>query len=317
MRFLYVMDPLGGIDITKDTTFAFLRESQKRGHESHFCEITDLAFVGDGLQVRTAPVTVREVQGEHYELGEYAWRAAEEFECIFMRKDPPFDTDFYFSTQMLSLVDETKTFVFNRGSGLRDANEKMFILKFPELTAETIVSSRADTILGFRDRVGGDIVVKPLDGCGGAGIFRITHDDLNTKSILEMSTAEGTRLIMAQRYLPESRDGDTRLLYLDGRPLGAVKRVPAGDDLRGNLHVGGTAAAAGIGELEHRICETLEPHLSARGIWFAGLDVIGGYLTEVNVTSPTGIQESGELAGKNLEAEVIDFVEGRCRTLQR
>jgi glutathione synthase len=317
MKFLYVMDPIERIDITKDTTFAFLRESQSRDIENFYCGIEDMAVREGRLMVRAAAITVRPVQGKHAELGKRVWRPAEDFHCVWMRKDPPFDMDFYFATQQLSIIDERRTMVFNRASALREANEKMFILRFPELTAPTIVSSDRDVILDFREEMGGDIVVKPLDGCGGLGVFRIAPGDLNTFSILETSTDHGRRQIMAQRYLPESRKGDMRLLYLDGQPLGAILRVPKEQELRGNIHVGGIVEAVPIGERERHICATLAPHLDKLGIWFAGLDVIGGCLTEVNVTSPTGIQEADELGGENLEAKVIDFAVARCRELQR
>lgn len=315
MKFLHVMDPIERIDITKDTSFVFIREAQDRGHDNYYCAITDLAFVNGRVVIRAATLKVNDVQGKHSQVGEPAWIPADQFACIFMRKDPPFDSDFFFATHLLSLVDETRTFVFNRGQGLREATEKMFILRFPDLIAETMVSANADAILAFRDRVGGDIVTKPLDGCGGYGIFRIGPNDLNTPSILETSTLSGTRPIMAQRFLPESRQGDMRLLYLDGKPLGAIRRVPKETDLRGNIHVGGMVVPAEIGELERGICEALRPALEELGIYFAGLDVIGRYLTEVNVTSPTGVQECNRIGGFKLETQVIEFVEGKCAGL--
>jgi len=317
MKFLHVMDPIERIDITKDTSFVFIREAQHRGHENFYCSVADLAFDKGRVTIRAASLRVSEVQGSHADVGEWNWRAADEFHCIFMRKDPPFDTDFFFATHLLSLVDESRTLVFNRASGLREATEKMFILRFPDLIAETMVSASPDAILSFRDRVGGDIVVKPLDGCGGLGIFRIAGGDLNTYSILETSTRHGTRPIMAQRFLPESRAGDTRLLYLDGEPLGAIRRVPRDSELRGNIHVGGVVMPTEIGELERRICARLRPALDALGIWFAGLDVIGEFLTEVNVTSPTGIQEANRLGGVRLETQVIALVEKKCAGLTR
>jgi glutathione synthase len=312
VKFLYLMDPIEGIDITKDTTFAFIRESQARDHENWYCHAQDLTFRDGALWVHAAPLTVADVQGQHALIGNYAWIAAEEFACIFMRKDPPFDNDFFFTTQLLSLADQSRTFVFNHPTGLREASEKMFILRYPELTAPTMVATSHAAILEFAEAVGGDVVVKPLDGCGGAGIFRIKPGDLNTHSILETLTLNGQRAIMAQQYLPASRAGDMRLLYLDGKPIGGINRVPRSDDLRGNIHVGGRVEAVEIGDRENEICERLAPDLEALGIWFAGLDVIGGHLTEVNVTSPTGIQEASRLADKNLAAPVIDLVERKC-----
>lgn len=317
MKFLHVMDPIERIDITKDTSFVFIREAQDRGHDNFYCSIADLAFENGRVVVRAASLRVSPVQGSHADIGQWQWRQAEDFHCVFMRKDPPFDTDFFFATHLLSLIDATRTLVFNDPAGLREATEKLFILRFPELIAPTMVAASPEVILAFRDRVGGDIVVKPLDGCGGLGIFRIAPGDLNTYSILETSTHHGTRPVMAQRFLPESRQGDVRLLYLGGKPLGAVRRVPRQDDLRGNIHVGGVVVATEIGEREQRICAALAPKLEALGIWFAGLDVIGDYLTEVNVTSPTGVQEANRLSGARLEAEVIASVERKCAGLAR
>jgi glutathione synthase len=191
----------------------------------------------------------------------------------------------------------------------------MFILRFPDLIANTFVSASKSEILAFAERNGGDIVVKPLEGCGGEGIFRIKKGDLNTNAIIEAITNKGATQIMAQEYLPASREGDMRLILLDGRPLGAMKRVPRDDDLRGNMHVGGRVVAAEIGDREREICERLTPAMRELGLYFSGLDIIGGKLTEVNVTSPTGVQEINALSGLKLEADVIDFVEKKCREL--
>jgi glutathione synthase len=317
MKFLYVIDPIERWDITKDTTFVFMAESQARSHENYACSIQDLMVEGGQVYVACTPIQVAPAQGHHWKYGKREIVEAESFDAVFMRKDPPFDIDFYFSTHLLSLIDEKKTFVFNRASGLREANEKLYILRFPELAPETFVSAEAAQLLGFCDKVGGDMVVKPLDGSGGMGIFRVTRGDLNTHSILETMTREGRRMIMAQRFLPASREGDMRLIYLDGEALGAMKRVPRSDDLRGNIHVGGTCIKAEIGPREREICARLAPAMRELGLWFAGLDIIGGYLTEANVTSPTGIQEINRLYGTKIETHVIDFVERRCRELRR
>jgi glutathione synthase len=317
VKLLYVMDPLERVDVRKDTTFAFMLESQSRGHDNFYCGIRDLMADGGKLFATAAPVTVKPEQGRHFALGDFAFHECEAFDAVFMRKDPPFDVAFFFATHLLSLIDETKTFVFNRASGLREATEKLFILRFPDVIAETIVSTDPTQILAFCDKVGGDIVVKPLDGCGGLGVFRVTRGDLNTHSILEMITESGTRQVMAQRFLPASREGDMRLIMLDGKPLGAVLRVPREDDLRGNIHVGGTVVEAKVGAREREICERLAPAMEELGLWFAGLDIIGECLTEVNVTSPTGIQEINRLSGLQLEADVIDFVERKVKALKR
>ena len=315
MKFLFVMDPIERIDVTKDTTFVFLEEAQSRGHQNYHCGIRDLTVADGKVHATCSPLQVKPVQGSHWAFGTSAFVQAETFDAVFMRKDPPFDIDFFFSTHLLSLIDATKTFVFNNPRGLREATEKLFIMHFPDLIPETLVSSDATQILAFADKVGGDIVVKPLDGCGGMGIFRITQGDLNTNSILETVTAEGKRQIMAQRFLPESRQGDQRLIYLDGKALGSMVRVPRADDLRGNIHVGGTCIAGQVGPRELEICARLAPALDALGIYFAGLDVIGDRLTEVNVTSPTGVQEINTLSHAKLESAVIDFVETKCQAL--
>ena len=317
MKFLYVIDPIERWNVTKDTTFVFMAESQARSHQSYACAIQDLMVDGGKVYAACAPIEVSPSQGRHWKYGNLEIVPAESFDAVFMRKDPPFDIDFFFSTHILSLIDEKKTFVFNRASGLREANEKLYILKFPDLMPETVVSADPAQLLAFCDKVGGDIVVKPLDGSGGMGIFRVTRGDLNTHSILETMTREGRRMIMAQRFLPASRDGDMRLIYLDGKALGAMKRVPRSDDLRGNIHVGGTCVKAEIGPREREICEKLTPAMRELGLSFAGLDIIGGYLTEVNVTSPTGIQEINRLYGTKIETEVIDFVERQCRERKR
>jgi glutathione synthase len=311
------MDPIERVNVTKDTTFVFMLESQARGYEIHYCGIRDLLVHEGRLHALSAPIKVKAVQGQHFTLGDRRFHPAEEFECIFMRKDPPYDMDFFYSTHLLSLVDPKKTFVFNDPRGLREATEKLFILHFPDLIPDTLVTSDPAQLLAFCERVGGDMVVKPLDGCGGANVFRITKGDLNTHPILEMMTREGTRQVMAQRFLTESRQGDMRLIYLDGRGLGGVLRVPRADDLRGNIHVGGTCKAVKIQERERLICQRLSSPLRRLGIFFAGLDIIGGRLTEVNVTSPTGIQEINALDGVKLEAEVIDFVEKKVTELER
>jgi len=315
MKFLFVMDPIERINITKDTTFVFLQESQARGHKNFYCGIRDLLVADGKVHALSSPIEVKPVQGEHWKFGGSDFVECESFDAVFMRKDPPFDIDFFFATHLLSLIDPTKTFLFNRPSGLREATEKLFIMRFPDLIPETIVTADPAQILTFCGEVGGDIVVKPLDGCGGMGIFRITSGDLNTHSILEMVTREGSRQIMAQRYLPESRKGDQRLIYCDGRALGTMLRVPREDELRGNIHVGGTCVHAEIGHREIEIVNRLAPALDDLGIYFAGLDIIGDRLTEVNVTSPTGIQEINTLNSAHLESDVIDLVEAKCREL--
>jgi glutathione synthase len=228
-----------------------------------------------------------------------------------MRKDPPFDLPYLFATQLLSLLDGTSTLVINNPRGLRDANEKLYALNFPDLIPPTLVTADPDRLKSFLDRLGGEMIVKPLDGCGGAGVFHLHRADRNLNALLELSTDYGRRMIMAQQYLPAVRTGDKRVILLDGEPLGAVLRVPREDEHRGNIHVGGTCVQASLTAADRRITDGVGTRLRADGLYFVGLDIIGEHLTEVNVTSPTGVQEIDALDGVCLEATVIEDVERR------
>ncbi|HLN87708.1 MAG TPA: glutathione synthase [Candidatus Limnocylindrales bacterium] len=303
-----VMDSVDKINIDKDTTFVLMLEAQRRGHQVYFMEVDDL-FIRSG----TAHGRYRRLQlaraTPHYELGDSAVGALEDFDSVWMRKDPPFDMKFFFATHLLSLIDERKCFVMNHPKGLREANEKLYALRFPEQIPQTLVSSNMAQLKAFMSELGGEMIVKPLDGCGGSGVFYLNEQDRNTNSILEAATDSGRRLIMGQRYLPEIRQGDKRIIVLNGEPLGAVLRVPLEFETRGNIHVGGTCVKTEVTARDQEICAALAPLLRADGLYFVGLDVIGSFLTEVNVTSPTGIQEVNALNGVCLESQVIDLVE--------
>ena len=317
MRFLYVMDPLSRVLVDQDTTFAFMLEGQRRGHEQHVCDAADLFVERAVPHARTRHAQVRRAD-VHYTLGEERTVALEWFDVVFMRKDPPFDLAYFFTTQLLDLVDRRRTLVVNDPRGLREANEKLYALRFPTLIPESLVTADAARLKAFMAALGGEMIVKPLDGCGGAGVFHLRRDDRNLNSILELSTANGTRLVMAQRYLAAVRtSGDKRLIVLAGEPLGAIARVPREDEHRGNIHVGGRVDRAPVDERDREICRVMAPRLDADGLWFVGLDVIGGLVTEVNVTSPTGVQEIDRLDGVCLEARVLDWVERRAATLER
>jgi glutathione synthase len=309
-RFLFIMDPIEWILPDKDTTFVFMLESQRRHHAVYQCGIDDL-FI-DRSQPRARCRRTEVVRDTpHCRLFEERVEALTWFDAVFMRKDPPVDLPYLFATHILGLVDPAATFVLNAPNGLRNANEKLYALHFPAVIPPSLVTADMQRLKGFLEELGGEMIVKPLDGCGGAGVFHVHRDDRNLNAILEMSTANGSRLIMAQRYLPEIRGGDKRLIVLDGRPLGAVLRVPREDEHRGNIHVGGTCVKAAITDRDQAITAALAPRLQRDGLYFVGLDIIGDWLTEVNVTSPTGIQEINALDGVCLEAAVIDFVE-RC-----
>jgi glutathione synthase len=314
LRIGVIMDPVDQIDINKDTTFALMLEAQQRGHEISYMQMGDL-FVRAGTpggrfrRLHVARAT------PHYELDPSATGILEEFDVVLMRKDPPFDMKYFFATHILSLVDESKCFVLNHPKGLREANEKLYALRFPEQIPQTLVSSDMPRLKEFMEELGGEMIVKPLDASGGSGVFYLNTQDRNSNAILEAATKNGRKMIMAQRYLPEIRQGDKRIIVLNGEPLGAVLRVPSEEEHRGNIHVGGKCVRTEVSTRDREICEALAPFLCQDGLYFVGLDVIGGFLTEVNVTSPTGIQEINALNGVRLERQVLDFIEARVAEL--
>ena len=310
LTLLFVMDPVLGIDCTKDTTFVLMLEAQRRGHRVLVCEPGDLAVDGGRPCARARGVRLRREPGRHAEL-DAPHDVALDGACdlVFQRKDPPVDEAYTTSTQILMLCQ--RAVVLNRPESILAANEKLYALRFPDLMAETCVTRSITDLVDFMTRMGGEMIVKPLGGKGGEGIFHLRHDDRNLFSILEQATAFGARWTMAQRYLPEVRQGDKRILLVDGEPLGAVLRVPAERETRANLHVGGTAVKTTLDDADRRIIERIAPALRRDGFFFVGIDVIGGFLTEINVTSPTGIQEANALEGATLEAKVIDAAERR------
>jgi glutathione synthase len=311
-----VMDPVDKIDIDKDTTFVLMLEAQRRGHEIHFMELDDLFVRGGTPDGRYRRLELARAI-PHYQLGEYRSGALEEFDTIWMRKDPPFDLKFFFATHLLSLVDQGKCFVMNDPKGLREANEKLYALRFPEQIPQTLVTSDMARLRAFMTDLGGEMIIKPLDGCGGSGVFYLNEQDRNTNSILELATDSGRRMVMGQRYLPEIRQGDKRIIVLNGEPLGAVLRVPLESETRGNIHVGGQCMKTDVTERDREICAALSPLLRADGLYFVGLDVIGNFLTEVNVTSPTGIQEINALNHVCLESNIVDFVEQQVENISQ
>lgn len=310
LRLLFIMDPIERVLPDKDTTFAFMLEAVRRHHEVFYCGVLDLFASGSAPYARARRVEVQRAN-PHYTLYEERVEKLEWFHAVFMRKDPPVDSAYLFATHLLSLVDPAQGLVLNRPAALRDANEKLYALNFPEVIPPTVVTAERPRLRAFMEEQGGEMIVKPLDGCGGAGVFHVHAKDRNLNAILETATADGTRLIMAQQYIPEVRAGDKRILLLDGDPLGAVLRVPREDEHRGNIHVGGTVRQATLSDADRRIVATLAPRLRRDGLYFVGLDVIGSFLTEVNVTSPTGIQEIERFDGTDLTGRVLDFTEAR------
>jgi len=304
----FIMDPIGAVDVQADTTFVLMLEAQRRGHEILYVDPGDLCVLDGRPAARVTPVTLQRTQGAHVELGSASRMFLDEsVDVAFQRTDPPVDADYITATQILSLCRRTR--VLNRPQSILAYNEKLLALAFYELMPETVVTRHISDFRDFLARVGGDMIVKPLDGKGGEGIFRAREGDSNLSSILEQTTAFGTRVAMAQRFVPEVKAGDKRILLLNGEPLGAVLRIPAKAEVRANLHVGGRPEQADIDEDDRRIIEAIAPVLRESGLFFVGIDVIGGYLTEINVTSPTGIQEVNALNDTRLEVHVIDAVE--------
>ena len=316
LKVAVVMDPVDTINIDKDTTFVLILEAQRRGHQMYFLELDDLFIRGGAAHGRYRRLQLARAT-PHYQLGEFETGALEDFDSVWMRKDPPFDMKFFFATHLLSLIDQSKCFVMNHPKGLREANEKLYALRFPEQIPQTLVGSNMAQLRDFMSELGGEMIVKPLDGCGGSGVFYLNQQDRNTNAILEAATDNGRRLVMGQRYLPEIRQGDKRIIVLNGVPLGAVLRVPMASETRGNIHVGGTCVKTEVTARDQEICAALAPLLRTDGLYFVGLDVIGSFLTEVNVTSPTGIQEVNALNGVCLESQVIDFIEQRVEQISR
>jgi glutathione synthase len=313
MRHLFVIDPIERLDPEKDTTIAFLREADRRGHELAVCTIDTLDLGPDGRpKAEAIPARTTDPDGgaAWYEVGAGRTAFLDEFDVVWMRKDPPFDMAFFYATHLLSMVAKS-TLVVNDPLSLRDANEKLFALRFPAVCPPARVSRRIPELLAFQEEMGGEMIVKPLDGAGGEGIFHLRAGDRNISAILEAATAHESRYIMAQRYLPEIREGDKRVILVEGKALGAVLRVPAEGESRANFHVGGQPAATEVDDRDREIAAAVGPELVRLGIVFAGIDVIGGWLTEVNVTSPTGLREIADLGGPSLEVDVLDAVEAR------
>jgi glutathione synthase len=316
-KFAFVMDPLEQVLPDKDTTFAFMLETVGRGHEAYFVALHDLYAVGNRAYAGARRCAVMRSTPHYRFLDEGAEYPLEAFDAIFMRKDPPADAAYLYATMLLSLADRSRTFILNEPAGLREANEKLYALNFPDAIPPTLVTEDIARLKRFMAEQGGQMIVKPLDGHGGESVFLAAAADRNLNAILEAVTRFESRPIMAQRYLAEIRDGDKRLIVLDGEPLGCTLRVPRDDENRGNIHVGGNCVKAEITARDRAICDMMRPRLRRDGLYFVGLDIIGTYLTEVNVTSPTGIQEIDRLDGVNLEARVIDFVEARVAALKR
>ncbi len=310
MRIGFLMDPIEHVRVDHDSTFALMLECQRRGLEIRELRQEWLHVAGGRTRSRMRTLEVQRKPGSHFRVaGDYD-APLDELDVLFLRKDPPFDVEYLRATQLVELG--PGPLLINHPRGLRAANEKLFALRFPDLIPPTVVAREIARLRAFIDAQGGDGVVKPLDGWGGQGVLRVRRGDPNLSSLLEIATAGGKVPVMAQAYLPEVREGDKRIILLGGEPIGAVLRVPARGELRANFASGGSAAPAPLVPRDREICRRLGPALDELGLWLAGIDVIGGNLTEVNVTSPTGLVEIDALTGESLEARVIDFALDRA-----
>jgi glutathione synthase len=315
MRFLFIMDPAETMLPDKDTSFAFMRGALARGHECLHCLVRDVGTEGREVSARARGIQVQD-QPPHVLWGDEETVALCALDAVFVRKDPPFDADYLHLTQLLDLV-KGRTFVMNDPRGLRDCNEKLFALHFADLMPRSLVTADRRRILDFVEAVGGHAVLKPLDGAGGSGVVALGRGDPNTRALIDLLTLEGQRPALVQTYLPEVRRGDQRVLLLDGVPLGAIRRVPRADDLRANIHVGGTVHPSELDDTERAVAQKVGARLRAHGLWFVGLDLIAGRLIEINVTSPTGLQELGRHQQRPIENDVIAWVEQQARSLAK
>lgn len=307
LRIAVQMDHISTIQIEGDSTFALMLEAQKRGHELFHYTVDTLAQRDGEIYATGEPVTVQDVAGDFYKFGERQRVSLKDYDVVLMRQDPPFHMGYITATHLLERI-HPHTLVANNPAEVRNAPEKIFVTEFPDLMPETLITRSRDEIRAFRDEFK-DIIIKPLYGNGGAGVFRISEGDQNLSSLLEMFEQTWPEPFIAQRYLKEVRAGDKRIILIDGEPVGAINRVPSENEARSNMHVGGRAEAIGITDREQEICARIGPELKRRGFIFVGIDVIGDVMTEINVTSPTGIREVQNFGGADISALFWDAVE--------
>ena len=314
MNILFVADPLASFKTYKDTTFAMMREAQRRGHSFSACQPQDIRWLqGDGVTAQVQDIRLTGQVGAWFEVTSERRAALKGFNAVLMRKDPPFDSEYFYATHLLGQAEREGARVFNSPAALRDHPEKLAILEFPQFTAPTLVTRSEADIRNFHAEHG-EIILKPLDGMGGMGIFKVGHDGLNLGAIIETLNQGGEQTVMVQKYLPQISEGDKRVLVIGGKPVPfALARIPQGGEVRGNLAAGGKGVAMSLTEREREIAETLGPILVQRGLLLVGLDVIGGHLTEINVTSPTCFQEITDQQGCDVAALFVDALEAALR----
>ncbi len=305
------MDPLEGILIHHDSTFALMIECQRRGHEVLSFHQEQLYALDGRVGASMRSVALRREHGPYFDVLSTFDATLDELDVLFLRKDPPVNVNYLHATQLVELG-ARRAFCINSPAGLRDANEKLFALRFPELIPRTLVSRNLPQLRSFVREVG-RVVLKPIDGFAGRGVVTTDPTDRNLNSLLEMMTGQESEAIIAQVFIPESSRGDKRIILLNGEPLGAILRVPAEGEWRCNMATGGRAVRTSLSERDGEICRRIGPELVKRGLYLAGIDVIGDYLTEINVTSPTGIMEIDSIEGASIERFVVDFAEQRVR----
>jgi glutathione synthase len=303
------MDPIDRIDIRGDSTFALLLEAQRRGHDLFYYIPSQLALDGERLIARGQTLTVKDSVGDHYILSNARLIDLADWDAVLLRQDPPFDMAYITTTHLLERV-HPKTLVVNDPAHVRNAPEKIFVLDFQDLMPPTLVTRNVEDVKEFRNRYK-DIILKPLYGNGGAAVFRVPPGDTNLNALVELFQTVFREPFMAQQYRPEVREGDKRIILVDGEAVGAINRVPSIDETRSNLHVGGKAQPTDLTPRDREICARLRPELYKRGLLFAGIDVIGPYLTEINVTSPTGIRQIKDFGGADVAALIWDAIERR------
>ena len=303
------MDHVSGVDIVGDTTFALMLEAQRRGHSLLHYEVDRLSMRGGRVSAIAEPLRVADEKGRHYELGEAREVDLADVDCVLMRQDPPFDMGYITATHMLERV-HPRTLVVNDPREVRNAPEKLFVMEFPGLMPETLVTRDVEAVRAFR-REFGTIIVKPLYGNGGAGVFLLGPEDQNLSSLMEMFLTGSREPVVVQRYLPAVREGDKRIILIEGEPVGIINRVPQEGESRSNMHVGGRAEPVAMTERDREICAAIGPSLRERGFVLVGIDVIGDVMTEINVTSPTGVREVQRFGGADIASLFWDAVDER------
>lgn len=303
------MDPIGPINIDGDSTFRIMEEAQARGHSLFYYTPDKLAYQEGRVTAKGWPVTVQRVHGDHFRLGDEIEVELSDFDVVWLRQDPPFDMGYITTTHILDMI-HPDTLVVNDPFWVRNYPEKLLVLNFPDLTPPTMIARDLETLKEFRARHG-DVILKPLYGNGGAGVFKLSQGDSNLASLHEMFAGINREPLIMQKFLPDVSKGDKRVILVDGEPVGAINRVPAAGETRSNMHVGGRPEKVDLTERDLEICAAIGPLLREKGQVFVGIDVIGDWLTEINVTSPTGLQELERFEGTNVTAKIWEAIEAR------